>query len=113
MHAACVPPPDPPHPSMTNPWARLLFRRMSDISEDCWAATWLIGNEYRLWRALAGEGSRYGLCDVSADELEELRLLSAQAQGWIWTGGPGVYTPQLVSFDTWTTLLAQSDEDCS
>jgi hypothetical protein len=111
IHTACVPPPDPPHPSMRNPWARLLFRRMSDISEECWAAAWLIGNEYQLWSALAGENSRYGQCDLSADDIEELRVLSTQAQGWIWTGGPGVYTPQLVSVDTWASLVARGEDD--
>lgn len=91
------------------PWARLLFRRMSAISEECWAASWLIGNEYRLWDALFGDGIGCGQGGLSPDDLEELRILSAQAQGWIWTGVSDAYTPQVVSFEEWTRLLARRD----
>ncbi len=110
VHATCIPPPDPPHPSMANPWARLLFRRMSDISEECWAAAWLIGNEYALWQMLQGDTRRFGQCEVLADELDELRLLSDQAQGWIWTGGAGIYIPQFVSLDEWAAILLEAKE---
>ncbi|MGE3464316.1 MAG: hypothetical protein AB7I04_20605, partial [Pseudomonadales bacterium] len=40
--------PDLSHPSMTDPWARLLYRRMSELSEECYAAGWVLGNEYLL-----------------------------------------------------------------
>ena len=96
---------------MSNPWARLLFRRMSDISEDCYAAAWLIGNEYSLWQILQRRGTRYGQCDVTAEELEELRLLSEKANGWIWTGGEGAYQPRLVSFEEWENLFDQAKEE--
>jgi hypothetical protein len=96
---------------MANPWARLLFRRMSDISEDCYAAQWLIGNEYSLWQMLQGASSSYGTCDVSAEELEELRLLSEMANGWIWTGGAGNYIPQLVSLKEWAELMSDGKKE--
>jgi hypothetical protein len=84
---------------------------MSDISEDCYAARWLIGNEYSLWQMLSGASTRYGMCEVSAEELEEVRILSERANGWIWTGGPGEYTPQLVSFEEWEGLIAKAKEE--
>ncbi len=109
VHDTCLPPPRPPHPSMGNPWARLLHRRMSDISEDGYAAGWLIGNEYSLWRMLQGGDRRYGQIVVTSEDLEELRLLSEQAGGWIWTDRDGSDQPQLVSFDAWQSLMAIED----
>jgi hypothetical protein len=81
---------------------------MSDISEECWSAGWELGNEYVLWKMMRGGGSRfYGRREVSSEELEELRLLAENAQGWIWSGGPQAFEPQLVSFDEWDRLLSQ------
>jgi hypothetical protein len=115
VHMACfeaiVEAANPPHPSMANPWVRLLRRRMSDISEDCYAAGWLIGNEYSLWRLLHGESSAYDKFDVPEEELEELRLLSQKAGGWIWTGGPDEHIPRLVSFEEWAERLAEVSEN--
>ena len=96
---------------MDSPWARLLFRRMSDISEDCYAAAWLIGNEYSLWQMLQGASPNYGMCEVSGEELEELRVLSEKANGWIWTDGEGSYNPRLVSFEEWNHLVAKAKQE--
>ncbi len=91
---------------MRSPWARLLYWRMSEVSEDCYAARWLIGNEVSLWRMLQGLDRRYGHCLVSDEVIEELRVLSVQANGWIWTGHPEPYQEaRLVSFDEWERLL--------
>jgi hypothetical protein len=111
VHEACLAAamaPGPPHPSMENPWARLLYRRMSDISEEGYYAGWLIGNEFSLWRMLEGGGRCYGQCVVSDADLEELRLLSERANGWIWTGGSDEHVPQLVSFARWEELAKQN-----
>ncbi len=109
VHVECLPAPPPPHASMTGPWARLLYRRMSDISEDGYAAGWLIGNEFSLWRMLHGGDPRYGQTVVSPDDLEELRVLSEQAGGWIWTDRDGRDEVQLVPFDTWRAIVARAD----
>ena len=87
-HEKCVPKyePAPLHPSMANPFVRLLYQKMSAISEDCWAAGWMTGNEYALWDALHGDSHRYGWSHISYEELEELRVLSELAGGWISTG---------------------------
>jgi hypothetical protein len=105
-HLECLPAPDPPHPSLANPWARLLYRRMSDISEDGWAAGWLLGNEFALWDAVHGGRRSYGQHVLSDEEIEELRVLSEAAQGWILTGHADEHAPQLVSFERWSAVLA-------
>ncbi len=109
VHDTCLPPPRPLHLSMADPWARLLYRRMSDISEDGYAAGWRIGNEYALWRMLQGGDRRYGQIVVSSEDLDELRLLSEHAHGWIWTDRHGTDEPQLVSFATWRDLMAREE----
>jgi hypothetical protein len=83
---------------------------MSAISQDCWAAGWMMGNEYALWDALHGDSHRYGWSHISYEELEELRVLSELAGGWIWTGPPRTYTPPLVSFAVWKSIFESVDE---
>ncbi len=95
---------------MANPFARLLYEKMSAISEDCWCAGWLVGNEYALWKILHDDRHEYGLATVSYEDLEELRILSELANGWIWTGREGEYTPQLVTFAEWQALYAEASK---
>ena len=92
---------------MTSPYARLLYQKMSDISEDSWCAGWLSGNEYALWEILHGARHEYGWGDVRYEDLEELRILSEHARGWIWTGPDKEYTPQLVTFAEWESIRAE------
>ena len=99
------------HPSLANPYARLLYRRMSDISEECWAAGWELGNEYALWHMLQGEPRAYGQKEVSSEDLEDLQVLSRHANGWIWSGGAGGFEPQLVGFDEWSRLLGNQAQE--
>ena len=108
-HAKCIPifNPPPAHPSMDNPYARLLRQKMSEISEDCWAAGWLVDNEFTLWEILQGERIDYGGFAVGHGDREELRVLSQLANGWIWTGPDGKFTPQLVSFGEWHSIIAK------
>ncbi len=109
-HVGCVPKyePPPPHPSMANPFARLLYKKMSDISEECWRAGWMSGNEYALWAILHGDRHAYGAGNVAYEDLEELSILSEHAYGWIWTGPARAYTPQLVTFAQWDALFAEA-----
>ncbi len=64
---------------------KALYERMSDISEECYAAGWMSGNEYTLWNMLANaDASRlYGMCNVSENDLAELREISTEIGGWI------------------------------
>jgi hypothetical protein len=111
-HAGCVPKyePPPPHPSMANPFARLLYEKMSAISQDFWCAGWMWGNEFALWEILHGDRHEYGAGVVTYEDLEELRVLSEHANGWIWTGRGREHTPQLVTFAHWKALFAEASK---
>jgi hypothetical protein len=82
---------------------------MSDISQEGYAGGWVLDNEFALWRMLQGGDPRYGRYVVTAGDLEELRLLSEQAGGWIWTGGDDAGTTQLVPFQAWRAIAARAD----
>ena len=112
VHAGCVPKyePPPPHPSMANPFARLLYEKMSAISEDFWCAGWMLDNEYALWEILHGDRHDYGAGVVTYEDLEELHVLSEHANGWIWTGRGEEFTPQLVTFAQWQALFAEASK---
>lgn len=62
-----------------------LYRLMSDISEDCWCAGWLIGNEYTLWEMVADPAAerRYGQGQVSERDIQAMREISAEIGGWV------------------------------
>ena len=113
-HERCLPKfePEPPHPSMANPNARLLYEKMAALSEAGFFAGWIMGNEYSLWEILqGGKPAEYGITRISAEDLEELRALSQQAGGWIWTGPARTFTPQLVPFDRWPEILANAPQE--
>jgi hypothetical protein len=61
-----------------------------------------------LWDVLRGDQQAYGLGQVGDTDLEELRLLSKHANGWIWAGQGTEHTPQLVTFAEWDALFAES-----
>jgi hypothetical protein len=74
--------------------ARDLWSLMSDISEQCYCAGWLLGNEDTLWRMVTDRGDtrRYGQgedgsenCTVHAVSVEALRYLHERCGGWwVW-----------------------------
>jgi hypothetical protein len=69
--------------------AGLLARFMSDLSEDYWAAGWLVDLEFELWSAVQEESSR-----VRQANAARLRYLSSKCGGWIvWTDGELRYVP--------------------
>ena len=65
---------------------RQLFELMSDISEECYCAGWMMGNEYTLWRMVSDPvASRdYGLSVVTDEQIAELKRLSDAVGGWIY-----------------------------
>lgn len=107
VHPECLPPLPAPHASMASPWARLLHRRLSDLSQDGYGGGWVLDNEFALWRMLQGGDPRHGWYVVTPEDLDELRVLSEQAGGWIWTGDDD--RPRLVSFERWRELAARAD----
>jgi len=81
--------------------ARQLFALMSDISENCWCASWLSGCEYSLWRFVrAGVATSWGQADVSVEELRSLMDLSLACNGW-WTWNAELGGEVFVQFDEW------------
>jgi hypothetical protein len=59
-----------------------LQRLMSDISEDCYAATWLDTLEYELWPMLQGGDRHFGMGEVSDAEIAALKRLHEKCGGW-------------------------------
>jgi hypothetical protein len=64
---------------------RALYQLMSDISEDCYCAGWMTGNEYTLWEMVTDQAAerRYGMGEVEAQSIEDMRTISAEVGGWI------------------------------
>lgn len=86
---------------------RDLYETMSDISEDCYCAVWMIGLEFALWSALQDGNRRYGMGEIDAQQLEKCRELAKDLDGWIvWVDDdtePGLPTRALrfVSMSEW------------
>lgn len=64
---------------------RALYQLMSDISEDCYCAGWMNGNEYTLWEMLTTPTAprNYGMGQVSDRDIAEMRAISNDIGGWI------------------------------
>lgn len=79
--------------------ALTLQELMSEISEECYCASWLSGLEFDLWRAVE-EGPRpYGQGDITAANVAELRRLSDACGGW-W------HDERFVTLDKWRAVYA-------
>ena len=62
-----------------------LFQLMSDISEWCYCAGWMHGNEYVLWEMVSDPNAsrRYGQDIVDEEDIDALRVFSSDIKGWI------------------------------
>ena len=71
--------------ALTGP-QQALAETMSDISEFCWFARWLIGTEYRLWRFMTdpNDDEPWGNYPIPPEYRERLQQLSASTGGWIY-----------------------------
>ena len=61
----------------------LLAEYMSDISERCYHAGWMVNLEYCLWHALINGQRKYGQDMISKKDIETLVSLSTAANAWI------------------------------
>jgi len=63
-----------------------LYELMSDISEECWCAGWMQGNEFSLWRVVSDPAAprRYGRGEISEQEATRLASLAEQIGGWVY-----------------------------
>jgi len=79
--------------------AGLLARFMSDLSEDYWAAGWLVGLEFELWSAVREDATRIGPANAA-----RLRYLSSKCGGWIVWDETGL---RYVPLDEWRERYEQ------
>lgn len=63
---------------------QILADRMSDVSEDCYSAGWMIDLEYHLWELIYSDPPRkYGIGPVSDQDVRIFKSLSERIGGWI------------------------------
>ena len=97
---------------------RELYDLMSDISEDCYCAGWLMGNEYNIWAALQDGDLSYGRGVMDAESLERFRELSAELQGWIiWADDDmdkdmpvAEWGPRFITLGKWIQMVAAQEQ---
>ncbi len=93
---------------LKGPQAGVLARVMSGLSEEYYCAGWLIGCEYALWADMTGnEVAGVHGWKITAEEIEELRLLHEWAGGWVvWSDEVGGQI--FLSDSEWLEHLANS-----
>lgn len=76
-----------------------LFAIMAGISEECWCAGWMSGNEYALWQVKPGQ--QYGQGEITERQALLLQLLSEECDGWWYWDGDG---PRFIRKALWLEL---------
>jgi hypothetical protein len=94
-------------------WAgELLVKKMRDISEMQYAASWLVGLEFALWRLVAKGGGRenfYGFT-MTSEVAANLSDLAEGAGGWpIWDDASS--NPQIMPMAEWKSRFARWEEE--
>jgi hypothetical protein len=56
---------------------------MSDLSEQAYYASWILGLEYVLWSAIVDEPRKYGRLDITDEPVAKLKELSDACGGWV------------------------------
>ncbi len=84
--------------------AILLVQLMSDISEEGYAAGWLVDLEYRLWAIVRGGPADFGMADMTHEKVEALRRLAEAAGGWFYFDLD--QGEVFVSAETWAKMYA-------
>ena len=87
--------------------AACLMELMSEISESHYCASWMRDLEYNLWSMLQGGSRKYGLGEVSEEEINLLKNLSDTCNGWwVWVGD-GIDSGEVfVTIDEWDEIYA-------
>jgi hypothetical protein len=96
-------------PKLT-PKQEALYQLMSDISEDCYCAGWMHGNEFTLWEIVSDPSvdHEYGRGSVDDDDIAKLRELSAEIGGWIrWRNDDD---DPLLPVEDWGPVFVPMDE---
>jgi hypothetical protein len=87
-----------------------LAETMSGISEECWCAKWMRGNEFALWKAITTDNGKNGACDIPVCDLNRLRHLHKLAGGW-WIWPEGEDKMRFVTTKEWLAIIAQHPVD--
>jgi hypothetical protein len=72
---------------------KFLCERMSEISQRCWSAEWLLGTEYHLWQAVVEGPYMWGQNMISQEDVDTLKMLSEISGGWIARLGEEIFVP--------------------
>lgn len=108
--------------SDATPWTvdhRALYALMAAVSEECYCAGWMMGNEFALWRILIDPtGNRqYGQSEVTGEQVADMRVLSDRIGGWIgWYDDgdePGLpseeWGPRFIPRERWDEMYARHE----
>jgi len=88
---------------------KALLGLMSEISEDCWCAGWMSGNEKRLWEISQAGGGRYGQGEVTSEQAEKMTFLANTLQEWfVWDEVSGEVIP--IALSDWEARMAAISE---
>jgi hypothetical protein len=103
--------------SMLTPKQAQLASLMSFISERCWCAGWISGNEFRLWKAVIepNDDFCYGFSNIESHQVEEMRKLSREIGGWFtWQDSSNIQESResFISMNDWLQVYSTfSDQD--
>ena len=81
-----------------------LAKTMSDISEECWFAGWMKGNEVALWTSLKTGDREYGATEIQESDLARLKHLHELAGGW-WIWPDDEDHPRFVPTNEWLGIF--------
>ena len=61
-----------------------LAEYMSELSEEAYAAGWMQGLEYTLWKAVVDGPRAFGRLHLGEAQIERLKELSSRCGGWVY-----------------------------
>ena len=82
---------------------KLLADYMSELSEEAYAASWMDGLEFSLWKAVKSELIKCGRLTFTSEKKEKLNQLSTEANGWITFDEKKEET--FVTFEEWKQII--------
>jgi hypothetical protein len=66
------------------PEQRQLASIMSEVSEKCFSAGWIMNLEYVLWHALKNGERKYGHDTITKSDIQVLNQISSSINSWIY-----------------------------
>jgi exoribonuclease R len=76
---------------------------MSEISENCYSAGWMLNIEYVLWHAVISGPRSFGRGEITQKDIDELTRLSNTTKTWIVFDDKDEETP--MPLETWKALF--------